>query len=188
MVGVGTVVKTQEAEQALRRAQQALDPAPLLEAIGARLLAWVDENFRRHGAERPWAPLKPSTIAGRRRGKGSGAPQPLRDTGRLAQSFVREITGHTVWVGTRDQRAPWHHYGTAPYRITTKPPGRPARRNPGRRGALRFVGPSGEYVFRREVQHPGLPARPLIPSARLARELAEGVVAAYIRRVRDAAD
>jgi phage gpG-like protein len=188
VVGVKVTVRAEEIKRVLRRTQQALEPGPLLEAVGERLLAWVSENFRRRGIEKPWPPLKPSTVAGRRKRKGSGVSQPLQATGRLAQSFTYEIAGRAVKVGTRDVRALWHHYGTSPYEITVKPSGRPARRNARRKGALHFVGSAGRDVFRREVRHPGLPARPLVPSPALARRLAEEALAAYTKKkVRDAA-
>lgn len=176
----------------------------ILDAIGLRILNFIDENFRAGGAENPWKALSPNTIASRRKGKGAGSAQPLRDTGRLAQSFVarNDIGAASVWVGTETEYAEYHHFGTGPYKITTNPPDRRARMRgvkrtsiggeevsffargkaaarraaPKRRpGALRFMTPAGP-VYRREVKHPGIPSRPLLPSLALADRLAKAVV------------
>jgi phage gpG-like protein len=175
-------VDVADAVRRLAQARARFDAGAYLRLVGNRLLAWVDENFRRAGAETPWRPLSPNTVAGRRRGQGSGGPQPLRDTGRMAQSFVYELLGDAVWVGTRDQKAVWHHLGTPAREITTAPQDRRARTSPTRPGALRFMTPAGP-VFRRRVRHPGIPARPLLPTRSLAERLANDVLEAYVRHI-----
>lgn len=180
---------TGQAEEKLSKLRRAFERPVFLGLVGERLLAWVNENFRKGGAETPWELLSANTIAGRR---GVGwEMQPLRDTGRLAQSFVYRVFPEEVWVGTEDAKAVWHHLGTEPRTITTQPPGRPSRTvsisrrtsRPYRRpGALMFMTPAGP-VFRRSVHHPGIPARPLLPSKDLARRLAQGVLEAYVEAV-----
>ncbi len=165
-------VRAEAAVAALARVGQGLTADVLLRLIGARHLAWIDENFRRGGAESPWVPLRPNTLAGRRQGRGTGGAQPLRDTGRMAQSFVvSRPSADTVAVGTEDRKAAWHHAGTRPYDI-----------RPRRATALRFMTPEGP-MFRRRVHHPGLPVRPLLPSDGLARSLAMGVLDAYVAKL-----
>lgn len=171
---------TSQAEERLGKIQRAFERPVFLGIVGERFKAWVNENFRKGGTEVPWRPLSPNTIAGRR-GGGAGA-QPLRDTGRLAQSFDYRVFPEEVWIGTEDAKAVWHHLGTAPRTVTTSPPGRPSRTDPKRPGALMFMTPAGP-VFRRSVRHPGLPARPLLPSKDLARRLAQGVLEAYVEAV-----
>ena len=171
--GLTIEVRVDAAQQALARIGAGLNPDVLLRLIGQRHLAWIDENFRRGGAESPWVPLRPNTLAGRRTGRGPGGPQPLRDTGRLAQSFVAagvrlDTAAGTVAVGSPDPRAQWHHAGTGPYDIL-----------PRQAKVLRFLTTEGP-VFRRRVSHPGLHARPLLPSDGLARSLAMGVLDAYV--------
>lgn len=138
-----------------------LNPKQFTRAIGLAFVRWVDQNFKKQGTERPWASLKPNTIAGRRKGRGSGSAQILQDTGRLKQSFaVLKDDGSSVTVGTNLLYAKFHHYGTQPYVIEPK-----AKR------VLRFMTPNG-FKFSRKVNHPGLPSRPLIPSDALARTIA----------------
>lgn len=179
-IRIDITADTQQAEEKLAKVQRAFERPVFLGLVGERLLAWIDENFRKGGAEVPWRPLSPNTVAGRR-GGGAGA-QPLRDIGRLAASFVYRVFPEEVWVGTEDKKAVWHHLGTPARTITTQPPGRPSRTDPKRPGALMFMTPAGP-VFRRSVHHPGIPPRPLLPSKDLARQLAQGVMEAYVEAV-----
>ena len=167
--GFSLRARTKAAQRTLARIGKAMDTKIILRGIGQRHLAWINENFRKGGAERKWAPLSANTIAGRRLG-GSGGTQPLRDTGRLAQSFTSNVTVSQVDVGTVDKKAQWHQEGTDPF--TIRPRG--AR-------ALRFMTTQG-ITFAHEVNHPGLPARPLIPSRVLGEKLAARVVDAYVER------
>jgi hypothetical protein len=164
-LGLGIRIDVSDLEGRLAAARVAFGRREWLELIGARWLLWVDQNFRAGGLEQPWAPLAASTLAGRRAG-GAGA-QPLRDRGRLAQSFVSTVTRGTedrVQVGTADQRAGWLHAGTPARTIEAR-----------RRKFLVFQTPQGPR-FARRVEHPGLPARPLLPSERQAEALAMGVL------------
>lgn len=164
---------------------------PLLYAVGARHLKWIADQFRLEGraigseAMGGWAKLSRNTMAARR----GRVARILQDTGRLRQSFAVDtapIRGE-VFVGTSDQRAPWLHHGTRPYTIRPKRAG----------GVLAFTGNvaatrvSGVriiadvkrgLIFTREVQHPGLPARPMLPTASHARDLAVAVVDAFFVR------
>ena len=132
------------------------DTGKLLSAIGDRHLGWIDQNFRQGGAEKKWKPLSPNTIASRR----GGSSAILQDTGRLKQSFVKKVGSDRVDVGTEEKKALWHQDGTKPFTIRPKS---------GK--VLRFV-TAGGVVFTRAVRHPGLPARPLLPSDRLGERLA----------------
>jgi len=139
------------------RAARGIDNSLVLAAVGKRLLRWVDDNFRQSGIERRWAPLKPSTIAGRRK----GSSKPLLDTGQMRRTFVMRVVGNAVLVGSQSEIASYHHHGTKPYVIRPK-----------RGQFLKFKGAGGQNVFVREVHHPGLPARPLLPTKSLATSLA----------------
>jgi phage gpG-like protein len=156
---------------ALRRAAllrlRGFDRNTLLTLIGNRQLAWIDDNFKRSGIERRWSPLKPNTLAQRR----GGSSKPLMDTGRLRGSFGMTITGNHVVVGSRDKRAPWHQYGTRPYIIVPK-----------NAKFLRFKTVNG-VVFSKKVHHPGLPARPMLPSKGLARRLSVEVINKFYEQV-----
>lgn len=171
----------------LRTLVRQIAPAQLLTLIGMRQLKWINDNFRAQGLETPWKPLSPNTIAARRQGKGRGGAQALMNTGRLRQSFVAygvRVGGSAVTVGTADTRAPYHQYGTAPHRIEAK-----------NAKALRFfvAAPIGGrrnrfMLFRRGVNHPGNVARPMLPSPRLARQLAVEELRATLDRATKLAD
>jgi len=93
----------------------AMSNKQLLNAIGLRQIRFIDQNFRAEGIEKKWAPLKPSTIARRRRGKKPGRDKILQDTGRLKSSFVHEVqlVRNAVRVGTTVKYAEYHEHGTS---------------------------------------------------------------------------
>jgi phage virion morphogenesis protein len=76
--------------------------ARLLQAAAAEALTQVKFGFRRSEAPdgTAWAPLK------HRDG------MPLRDTGRLGNSFTAKVAGDHVIVGTNVVYAPYHQFGT----------------------------------------------------------------------------
>lgn len=169
----------------VQRIKASTDPKKVLTAIGIRQMRWIDQNFRRGGLERRWAPLKPSTIAARRK----GSSKPLMDTGGLRRAFnYRVLSTQEVEVGAvgREDRpagslatygeiARWHHGGTRPYTIIPKT--KKALRWRTGRGAKAFA-------FAKVVHHPGLPSRPLLPTRLTARKLAIEVINAIVRRLR----
>lgn len=172
----------QELRERLER--RARSPEPLMRMVANQLRAVFRENFRA-GGRPPWTPLAASTVMGK---KMLGLPETIRTptgrkprrlmqrdplsgrlqleasnilirTGRLRDSVgqsyhpdhITRIHGWTVEVGTRVPYAKYHQEGTPPYTI-----------RPREAKALRFVGNDGEWVFAREVRHPGLPARPFL--------------------------
>lgn len=155
----GTKVDATRAIKKIKKIQKDLDPDSILGLIGQRELNWINKNFRVGGLAKKWAPLSPNTIAARR-GGGVGA-QPLRDSGRLAQSFISKVDKPVVAVGTKEKIAKFHHEGTKPYRIRPKKSG----------GLLSFMTAKGP-VLARSVRHPGLPKRELLPTKSVARRIA----------------
>lgn len=160
------------------------NPQPMLRMVANRLRAAFRANFR-EGGRPPWTPLAPSTIWGK---KMLGLPETITTptgrkprrlmqrqppTGKLelsasnilirsgrlrdsvGQSYhpdhITRIHGWELEVGTKVPYAVFHQQGTSPYTI-----------RPREAKALRFVGNNGEWVFAREVRHPGLPARPFL--------------------------
>lgn len=129
-------------QEVLSRWQAALDdPSDLLASIGETLL---NRNQDRHRREvdpegNPWEPLKASAPATKR------SQRMLFESGDMSR-FVYQVTGDAVQIGTVDHKAIWHHGGTDPYVIRPK-----------HKQALAF---NGGYFGR--VNHPGLPARPLL--------------------------
>lgn len=123
-LGVTITVNTKNAEKMLAGVGQKLKQREYLTLVGQALLQWVGRNFEDEGTEKRWKPLSPRTIAGRRK-RGSGA-RILRDTGRMAMSFVSTVsrTGQWVSVGaagskTHGDLARWHHFGTR--RVPVRP-------------------------------------------------------------------
>lgn len=155
-------------QRKLKRLSQTLDSRTLLGLIGSDVLKWINDNFRRGGIEAKWKPLAASTIRGRRRGSSA----PLQDTGKLKQSFAYEVAGNEVKIGTVNRVAPFHEFGTDPYTI------RPVRAK-----VLRFMGADGP-IFTRQVSHPGLAARPMLPSKRLGERIAIATINAIVRQRR----
>ena len=75
-----------------------------LHAVGVYMLSSVQKNFDEQGRPQRWTPLKPSTLARRRKGKGSGGAKILTDTGRLKNSISHKLVagadGPGVSVGS----------------------------------------------------------------------------------------
>ena len=160
------------AREKIERLSAAIGAKPILKVIGLRLLSYVDESFKTHGRG-AWRPLAPLTLAMRAR----GGDQPLQDTGRYKQSFVSESGGPGkdyqtddltfVEVGSNVKTPSGiplgkiHEFGTGPFVIRVKKARSLAAR-------LR----DGTWVnFGKQVNHPGVPARPVLPTAATAERL-----------------
>lgn len=159
----------------LSRVLEAVKPAALLKGFGGRFLSYVNKQFRTRG-EGQWRPLSPLTLLLRRH----GGDMPLRDTGKYAQSFVMETDQRTfVEVGSNLKTtsgiplAMIHEYGTAPYTIRARTAKVLAAKT--REGAWIFFG--------KEVQHPGVPPRPVLPSKAVAERLVQEVVDGALARI-----
>lgn len=175
---------------ALQRAirEEGSDRLVLMNRIGLTALRWVDRNFASSGGlVGGWVPLRPGTIFGRRQ----GSAVPLSNTGMLRSGFTYQATDAEAVVGTANQIAKYHQFGTRPYDIRPRfkkalaffaPIGggatatrRRARGAPnvGRvsmkaaRGAgLRIAPGTGglqSMAVVKKVHHPGLPARRMLP-------------------------
>lgn len=160
------------ARRMLRQVGADMAPSKLLAIVGSRHLRWVNENFRAEGLEHSWERLAMSTIESRRKGRGRGSARILRNTGRLAQSFTMQVRATSVEVGTNIVYAKWHEKGTDPYTIRPKDPS----------GVLAWGG-NPPTRFAKFVNHPGLPARPMLPSKRLAEQLATEALRNYAQAV-----
>lgn len=177
--------------------------------VGIRMLAWIHQNFRVSGLERPWAPLAPNTILARRLGGGRGGARPLRNTGGLEGSFSYTATDTEAVVGAPGDLARWHHRGVRPFgpiRPRTKKalafvavgggikkPGTTRRllraeKTQRKFTDFRLAGRSKKdfarlpfVVVSQVKRHPGIPARPLVPSDRAALGIALQVGRAWVR-------
>ena len=130
-----------------------------LNAIGEVLITSIDRNFEvggrysvpgsvRGGTNR-WQPLAQSTQRNRNRAYGI-----MQILGTLARSFVKNVTGNNLIIGTNRIQAAILHGGgkTKPHIIL-----------PRHGKALSFVGAGGR-VITKAVRHPGsdIPARPIL--------------------------
>lgn len=165
------VIDARMAFAKLRVINAGLQQAPLLRAIGMKLIAWTMQNFRVEGIERKWKPLSANTVAARR--KGSSAV--LQDKGLLRASWTQsggnpKVIGDTVSVTSNVKYAPFHEFGTKPYVIRPKT-----------KKMLVFK-TAGGMRFAKKVNHPGLPQRKMAPSKPMARKLALEVINAAVAR------
>lgn len=166
-------------DRKLMRFFKVLEPAILLRLVSAGQLNWVNKNFTDEGIENRWRPLSRSTIYTRRK----ASSKPLQDTGRLRQSFVQRVRQRVAVVGTTNRLAGIHHGGTPP--MTIRPRNAKFLTIPDPSGPVKFT--KGRLKGRRgffalKVNHPGIPARPLIPSKALAERMAEKTVEATLRK------
>ena len=159
----------------LERLTEAVGAPVVLNMLAARMLEYADESFRTAGRGK-WRRLSWSTLATRKH----GGDKPLQDTGRYKQSFVKESDDATyVEVGTNLKTAEngiplgkIHEYGTGPYtirvrraRVLAAPLGSGANAagEHGPVGLLRSGRMTNWLFFGKEVHHPGIPARPVLP-------------------------
>lgn len=153
----------------LRNIAAGITDRELLQAIGNRQLRWMVQNLKDAGTERPHQVMSPNTLI-KSSGRASSRHFSSRFRAFLQQSYTVQVHHDYVDVGTRDQRAAWHHYGTSPFKIKPKVG-----------QYLKFETVNGT-VFAKEVNHPGIPARGLLPSKRTAEALALSVITAGIQR------
>lgn len=160
----------------LERLTEAVGAPVVLALLGARIQSFIDESFRTRGRGR-WRPLSWSTLAMRKR----GGDEPLQDTGMYKQSFTQETDNATfIEVGTNLKTASGaplgkiHEEGTGPYiirvrnaRVLAAPFGSGAHgaAEHGPIGIIRSRSVSRWSFFGKEVHHPGVPARPVLPGS-----------------------
>lgn len=174
----------------LERVKQALGPRLLLKVIGERFRNYIAESFDTHGRGR-WRPLAWSTVAQRTGGVGN----PLVDTARYRNSFVAETDGQNwVEVGSNLKTvggiplAPIHEHGTGPYTIEVKSKqtlAAPLGSVIGFINSRKMSGTSkapGFVAFGPKVNHPGVPARPVLPDQQTAERLAAEVLDDALKR------
>lgn len=162
MDAITITVDDQRLQRALSQAQQRLaDTSPLMADIGERLLESTRERFDRGVAPdgTPWVPLR----------DGSGRT-PLNLTRTMRDQIFPASGRDYVEIAATAKQARWHQLGTDPYTIEPRTAG----------GRLRFPGPDGGFVFRRRVNHPGLPARPFLGVSDADVQAIDALVGAYL--------
>ncbi len=85
--------------------ERMVNTRPLMDEIGLYLVSQVQRHFAEGGPG--WPPLRPSTIARRRK----GSSVPLRDTGRLMSSIAHRAEEGRVVVGTNVEYAATQQFG-----------------------------------------------------------------------------
>lgn len=161
---------------ALERLTEAVGVPVVLALVAARLMSYVDESFRTRGRGR-WQRLSWSTLALRKR----GGDEPLQDTGMYKQSFTQETDNATfIEVGTNLKTSSGvplgkiHEQGTDPYIIRLKNAkvlaaalggGAHGAGEHGSVGLLRSRRETRWFFFGKEAHHPGIPARPVLPTS-----------------------
>lgn len=126
---------------------------PLNKAIAEALTQSTKARFLTARAPdgTPWKPLAEST---RRLKKGPGI---LRESEELYASIVPSWDDTSAGISSDRIYGLWHQQGTKPYVIRAKP-GK-ALRLPGLAQGPATKEGEGAMLYRREVNHPGLPAR-----------------------------
>jgi phage gpG-like protein len=150
------------------------DTRPVMKSLAIQTLKWIQENYRTSGGKlkgKKWAPLRPSTKAGRRR----GSKKPLWDTGQLLlRGWNWHVTRLKAVIGHPSEIAAYHDEGTGIY----GPKGSRYVIRPVKAKALRFitsgytVGKHGaakrrsrlNYAFAKYVLHPGVRQRRQLPT------------------------
>lgn len=176
-LGIDIHVETDEARKKIQRLRNMLDVRELLQAIGNRHTKWMNDNLRAAGLEGRHKTMAASTLKVRpRRTSSNHFSSHFRSV--LSQAFVVRTIGNTKVVAgiqgegsnTIGRQAEWQHEGTGPFTI-----------RPLKSGVLRFQGADG-VVFTKRVNHPGIPARPLLPLQKTAEKLAHDVLDATLRQ------
>ena len=147
-------------------------PQEMLGSFGESLLR---ANKERHGKGldpdgKPWKELAASTLA-----EGSRKGGPLNKTGRMLANFHYQVTGDTLRLGFDGGdgfKAKFHQDGSRAHVITPK-----------KAKALKFGG-----IYRKRVNHPGLPDRKLVgfpvSDQQLVSDVAVDHLTAVLNRIR----
>lgn len=140
---INVEIQANDFNNTLSLIRQIIDqPQPILESIGETLLNRNRDRHKKQVAPDgiPWHPLSAMILANK---KGSRI---LYDHGDMLNSLHYKATGNVLTLAFENEKAKWHHGGTKPYTIKPK-----------KGKALKFVG-----LYRKKVNHPGLPKRPLL--------------------------
>ena len=150
-------VDVRDAQRKLRSVSKSLDQKQALTAIGRAVQKWIELGFLSNGHGK-WERLAPNTVAKK------GHSRPLVDTGKMQGSIKSRVFNNHVRIGTFVAHAPFHEFGTRRHLIES-------------RGArfMRFRTTTGP-AFAKSVDHPGNPARPMLPDEATATKLAVDVV------------
>lgn len=162
--------------------------APVMESIGDYLQNQIMLAFndQKDPWGRAWHPLSKVTQERRRKGKGKGDNQILRDSGRLANSIVFKATSNMVEVGTNVIYAGTHQFGAkkgqygtfvARIRAHLRKITKPGKK---RKAKVNI----GDHIRRVIVPWGDIPARPFMPiGANLPKEWQSEIMNTISRRL-----
>jgi phage gpG-like protein len=182
-----TIEGEKEFQDRLKKAEISLSDMRKYHArLGVNYLKWINKNFRRQGIEKKWERINTESTVFARRKKSTKI---LQNTGTLRNSFTSKFNEREVRVGTAIKYARVHEEGGKKTYII-----RPKRKKtlafPHARGtavlkkmALRRGSIRG--FFAQEVHHPPLPKRKMLPSRKLAQNIATQT---YLKFIKEAFD
>ncbi len=116
-------------------------------------LRLVDAGFagQRNPYGEPWAPKK----------QPNGKPILIGKTRKLSKYRRQRVSSSGFTIGTKAPHAVFHQWGTATYR------GRPKYPITAEAGKMLRFRVGGKWVYRRSVDHPGVPQRMIVPNPRV---------------------
>ena len=82
-----------------------------MRAAGEYLVGSVKRNFVAQGRPQRWTPLKPSTLARRRKGRGRGGAKILIDKAKMMNAVDKQVGAGEVAVGLNAVQAARQHFG-----------------------------------------------------------------------------
>lgn len=170
---------------------EVLDSEKVLNAIGLRQMSWMSANVKGGGYPSAWQQMSENTLAAKPQ-RSSSHNFASRYQSQLLQGMTVEVqAGKSVEVGINAPYVEFHHEGTQPYTIRPVKGQFLAFQVAGgnfatRLGIAKPIRGSTAMVFTKEVHHPGLPARPMLPSKMVAEQLAFGVIEAIVKKSFDA--
>lgn len=117
---------------------------------------WVAQTFQKQGRPK-WKALSPNTVAGRR--LFGGGAKILQDKGLLRASFLGKGTRQSAIVGSSRRVSKIHEDGVKPFGPIL----------PKKQGGVLAFPVAGGFVFARSIKrHPGIVARPMLPTKKQA--------------------
>lgn len=84
-----------------------------LKTAGTHMLGSIEKNFQQQGRPKRWSALAPSTLAGRRKGRGRGGPRILIDTAKMKNQIGFKVHSKGVEIGLNAVQAARQHFGYA---------------------------------------------------------------------------
>jgi phage gpG-like protein len=143
--------------------------------IGINILKLVDKGFKTEGVAvtgKKWKKISAATRAARRKGPGRGGPRILQDSGDLRRSFAMDFNEKEARVGSAIKYSKVHEFGGRKKYII----------KPRRKKSLRYINSRGAWVFSKEVTHPPLPRRKMLPTRKIGHQVVNKTVDNFVKK------